>query len=152
MAGETKGSGEPMNQKFYTLEESLLEQSADSPKPKRKRLARASPQVPASVSSGRQDDSAVRQPLNQRFYSDSTLQNDKFEGEIQSDSFSSAQYESQASSFMTADAIRDGDVFGQKIHPNRWVYSANAPRKGDAQFNADLTDEAFDVEQIEHPF
>ena len=36
--------------------------------------------------------------------------------------------------------------------PNRWVYSANAPRKGDKQINADLTDEAFDVEEIEHPF
>ena len=87
MAGETKGAGELMNQKFYTLEESLLEKSTDSPKPKRKRLARASPQVPASVSSGRQDDS-VSQSVSQRFYSDFTLQNDKFEGGTKSDSLS----------------------------------------------------------------
>ena len=140
-----------MNQKFYTLEESLLEQSADSPKPKRKRLARASLKVPASVTSGRRDDS-VSQSVSQRFYSDFTLQNDKFEGGTKSDSLSSAQNESQVSSFLTADTLGDGDVLEQKTRPNRWVYSANAPRKGDKQINADPTNEAFTVEEIEHSF
>jgi len=141
-----------MNQKFYTLEESLLEQSADSPKPKRKRLARASPKAPASVSSGRQDDS-VSQPVSQRFYSDISVDHPKYDERNVTEYSPIAQHNPEPSSFIDASRSAGSSMPDATAkRTNRWVYSANAPRKDDAQIHADPADETFAVEEIEHSF
>ena len=124
-----------MKQKFYTLEESLLEKEADSPRPKRKRLARASPRVPASTTSGE----AVRKN-GQPFYSDTSIRSEEYGIGNKDDSFSSALYEPQAASVLGEDSTRNIAEKAQK--PNHWVYSANTLRKGDAQFDADMGEES----------
>ena len=123
MAGETKGAGEQMNQKFYTLEESLLEKSADSPKPKRKRLARASPKVPASVTSGRRDDS-VSMPLNQRFYSDTSVDHPKYDERNVTEYSPITQHNPEPSSFIDASRSAGSSMPDATAkRTNRWVYS-----------------------------
>ena len=150
MAGETKGAGEPMNQKFYTLEESLLEKSADSPKPKKKRLARASPQMPAPVSSGRQDDS-VSQPLSQRFYSDTSVDHPKYGERNVTEYNPTTQHNPEPSSFIDASCSAGSSLPNAAAkRANRWVYSANVQRKGDETFRAGPADETFAVGEMEH--
>ena len=99
-----------MKQKFYTLEESVLEKSTDSPRPKRKRHARASPRMPASALSSESADNPT------------------------------TQYEPQASLF-TPSASDNNTTAGteqEANNPNHWVYSANAPRKGEAPYHSDI--------------
>ena len=104
MAGETKGAGESMNQKFYTLEESLLEKSTDSPKPKIKRLARASPQVPAAVSSGQDI------PVSQRFYTDIPVNNSEYGERDVTENSPTAEYPLETSSFIDASRSADSSM------------------------------------------
>ena len=141
-----------MNQKFYTLEESLQEKSTDSPKPKRKRLARASPQVPASVTSGRRDDS-VSMPLSQRFYSDISVDHPKYDERNVTEYSPITQHNPEPSSFIDASRSVDSSMPDPTAkRTNRWVYSANAPRKGDTQFNADRSEEPFLPEGTEKSY
>ena len=130
-----------MKQKFYTLEESLIEKETDSPRPKRKRLARASPRVPATGASSVE----TKGTASQRFYSDGyPAPKDFMEQPIPGD-VSAGRYEPerQAASFMDSAFVRDAPEAGQTVNrPNRWVYSANGPRKGDAQFVADMGEES----------
>ena len=99
-----------MKQKFYTLEESVLEKSTDSPRPKRKRHARASPRMPASALSSESADNPT------------------------------TQYEPQVLLF-TPSASDSNTTAGTEQaanNPNHWVYSANAPRKGEAPYHSDI--------------
>ena len=98
-----------MKQKFYTLEESVLEKSTDSPRPKRKRHARASPRMPASAISSESADNPT------------------------------TQYEPQASLFKpsASDNNTTAGTEQEANNPNHWVYSANTPRKGDVISKAD---------------
>ena len=89
-----------MKQKFYTLEESLLEKETDSPRPKRKRLARASPRGPASGSSSVETKGAA----SQRFYSDGYSAPKEFMEQPIPGDVSAGRYEPerQAASFVYA--------------------------------------------------
>lgn len=99
-----------MKQKFYTLEESVLEKSTDSPRPKRKRHARASPRMPASALSSESADNPT------------------------------TQYEPQALLFTpsASDSKTTAGTEQAANNPNHWVYSANAPRKGEAPYHSDV--------------
>ena len=124
-----------MKQKFYTLEESVLEKSTDSPRPKRKRHARASPRMPASALSSERADN----PIAQRFYSDPFASQPEHREPRSADTSSAARYEPQASLF-TPSASDNNTTAGteqEANNPNHWVYSANTPRKGDVISKAD---------------
>ena len=140
-----------MKQKFYTLEESLLEKETDSPRPKRKRLARASPRGPASGSSSVETKGAA----SQRFYSDGYSAPKEFMEQPIPGDVSAGRYEPerQAASFMDSASVRDAPEAGQTVNrPNRWVYSANSTRKGDAQFDADIAGDSSLIEGVETQF
>ena len=140
-----------MKQKFYTLEESLTEKGAASPQPERKRHARASPRVPASgLSSGE-----VRNTASQRFYSDGYAAPKDFVEQHFPDAASAMQYEPerQAASFVDSASVMDVSEAGQTVkRPNHWVYSANTPRKGEAQCVADSAGNSSVMDGVETPF
>ena len=140
-----------MKQKFYTLEESLTEKGAASPQPERKRHARASPRVPASSSSSEE----VRNTTSQRFYSDGHSAPKDFMEQPVPVTASAAQYESerQAASSMDTPSAKDAPETNQTTNRlNHWVYSANAPRKGEAQFDADPAGEPSVTDDVETLF
>ena len=140
-----------MKQKFYTLEESLTEKGAGAPQPKRKRHARASPRVSASGFSP----GDVRNTASQRFYSDGYAAPKDFKEQPFPDAVPGAQYEPerQAASFLDAASVRDASETGQTASkPNRWVYSANAPRRGEAQFDSDPVGDPSAIDDVETPF
>ena len=136
-----------MNQKFYTLEESLQERGMGSSKPKRKRPARASPQVPAAVSSGQDI------PVSQRFYTDIPVNNSEYGERDVTENSPTAEYPLETSSFIDASRSVDSSMPDATAkRTNRWVYSANAPRKGDTQFNVDRSEEPFLPEVAEKSY
>ena len=140
-----------MKQKYYTLEESLTEKGTNSLQPKRKRHARASPRV--SVSGFSPGD--VRNTASQRFYSDGYAAPKDFVEQHFPDAASAMQYEPerQAASFLDAASVRDASETGQTASkPNRWVYSANAPRRGEAQFDADPVGDPSAIDDVDTPF
>ena len=146
-----KGMAGTMKQKYYTLEESLTEKGAASPQPERKRHARASPRV--SVSGFSPGD--VRNTASQRFYSDGYAAPKDFMEQPIPGAVSAMQYEPerQAASFVDSASVMDVSEAGQTVNrPNRWVYSANAPRRGEAQFDTDIARDPSAVDDVETPF